>query len=442
MLKNIASFIERFSLLRKGERVLVAYSGGSDSTALLIALADLGYSVSAAYINHRLRGQESAEEEKFVREFCKSNRIPLYVEPLEWKRIPSNLEEAARKKRYRHLAKIAQQHRFKKVALAHHRDDTVETFLLRLLRGAGMQGLAQPKSRRGIFIRPMLECSRSDVLTYLQSRGIRYFTDSSNTNVKFRRNAIRHELLPLLEKFNPRVRSALHRTASWIEEQNLLISALLQPYFALIKKGKNRVKIRREKLLELPEPLQKALLQAAILMLDPSAYPPARTRQKLLQTVKACKTLELQGFLVVESTEDWIQVRLKTGQIGSYELDIPRSGKYFFPPGNVHLKFTPTRQLGFERKADAAYVDAGKASFPLLIRNWKKGDVFRPLGMKGHKKLSDYLIDRKVPRAERKRIPLVFKEEELIWIAGHQISEDYRVTDQTKKVLRIELKHV
>lgn len=439
----VERFIREQRLLKPGERVLVAYSGGPDSTALLLILQDLGYRVSLAYVNHGLRGDESEREERFVREFCRQHKIPLFVEHLTWKQRPSNLEEQARKKRYRHLAKVAREHGFRKVALGHHRDDAVETFLLRLLRGSGPRGLSSIPAKRGEYVRPLLDCPRSEILLYLDQKQAPCFQDTSNKDLTLQRNRIRHEILPLLEKhFNPELKAALHRTSRWILEQNRLLDQLMKPHLKLIQTRKNTVRINKSKYLLLPAPLQKALLHAAFEKMDPALRVSSRTRETVLKMVKKSKNLELPGFLMVESTRDWIQVRLKTGPVGFFELDIPGAGIYFFPPGGVHLKFTPSRKISFEKRTDAAFLDAGRVSFPLLVRNWKKGDTFRPLGMKGHKKLSDFLIDRKVPKAERKRIPLVFKEEELVWVAGHQISDDFRVTDATRRVLRIELKHV
>lgn len=424
--------------------MLVAYSGGPDSTALMLLLRDLGYKVSAAYVNHRLRGEESEREEAFVREFCHERRIRLFVEHLSWKqRRPSNLEEQARKRRYRHLAKVEQEHRFRVVALGHNRDDVAETFLLHLVRGSGPRGLSGIWPKRGPYVRPLLECSRAEILDYLGQKQASCFNDSSNTDPALQRNRMRHEILPLLEKhFNPELKASLHRTSRWILEQNRLLAELMKPYLKLIQVRQNYLRIKRSEFLRLPVSLQKVVLQAALDRMDPTLLISSRTREAMLKSVKNGKIMELPGFLMVESKEDWIQVRLKKGPVGSFELDIPGAGVYFFPPGSVHLKFTPLRRVGFEKRADAAFLDAGRVSFPLLVRNWKKGDAFRPLGMKGHKKLSDFLIDRKVPRAERKRIPLVFKEEELVWVAGYQIGDDFKVTGATRKVLRIELKHV
>ena len=177
---RIRQFLAANSLLEPEDRVLVAYSGGPDSTCLLLLLREIHPETAAVYVNHRLRGEESVQEEAFVRNFCEKRGIPLYVEHLSWRKQPSNLEETARKRRYLHLTKAAQEHGFTKVALAHHSDDAAETFLLRLLRGSGPRGLAGPMPRRGLFIRPLLQPSHAEILSYLQDREIPFFADSSN----------------------------------------------------------------------------------------------------------------------------------------------------------------------------------------------------------------------------------------------------------------------
>jgi tRNA(Ile)-lysidine synthetase-like protein len=154
------------------------------------------------------------------------------------------------------------------------------------------------------------------------------------------------------------------------------------------------------------------------------------------------ETLELPGFLVVKSTQDSVRVSRKTGSVGYCEIDVPGPGGYPFPPASVQLIFSVTSMTEpteFQAHDTVAFLDGERASFPLYVRNWKKGDSFQPLGMQGNKKISDFLIDRKVPRDERKKIPFVFKDDDLIWVAGHQIHHQYRVKDQTRKVLKIEL---
>jgi tRNA(Ile)-lysidine synthase len=160
----------------------------------------------------------------------------------------------------------------------------------------------------------------------------------------------------------------------------------------------------------------------------------------LLNAIQAGRIMELPGYLLVRCTKSFAIFETKQKRTGIVEVDVPSAGVYPFQAGHVTLSFSTGKPDQFQPTDEVAFLDADRAPFPLYIRNWKKGDFFRPLGMKGHKKLSDYLIDRKVPRQSRKRIPLVFKDDDLIWVAGHQIHHNYRVTPSTRKLLRIELR--
>jgi tRNA(Ile)-lysidine synthase len=440
LIRKVQRYIQEHSLLASGDRVLVAYSGGADSTCLLLILRELFPDTAAAYVNHNLRGKESKQEEEFVRRFCSGHSIPLFVEHLSWNRGRSNLEEEARKKRYRHLAKVATAEGYQKVALAHHRDDLLETFFLRLLRGSGPSGLAGMKPSRGIYIRPLLECTREEIEEYIRARNAQYFTDSSNQNLDFARNRIRHELIPYLQQhFNPAIRSALARSARWLDEQHQLIAEYLESQSGVIRNEKQELSFSRDRFLELSNPLKKALLKKILVQVDPSIRPSARLLKALLESIEKKENLELPGFLMIESFGDSVRFRSKIGSIGYCEIDVPGAGIYPFPPGNVALDFSISETIELPSPKDVAFLDAEKASFPLSIRNWKKGDHFYPFGMSGRKKLSDFWIDEKIPRKERKRIPLVFKNDDLIWIGGHRIDERYRIIGSTKKVLKIEL---
>jgi tRNA(Ile)-lysidine synthase len=439
---KIKEIIKRNSLIEKGDRILVAYSGGPDSTALLTLLKDLyDANVAAIYVNHRLRGKESEEEETFVRTFCQSRNIPLFVEMIRWKKTPSDLEQAARKRRYRHLAKVAYEQEFQKVALGHHQNDAVETFLLNMIRGSGPRGLGGIQLKRGIYVRPMLECTREEVLAYLNEHKIPFFIDRSNQNSNFVRNRIRHQLIPMIEKeLNPRFATAIFNTSLWIAEQNRLLFKLLQPYRALIKKQNHDSWIlNRTKWVKMDVDLRKAFLRMAVSEMDPDLLLSSKTLRSLMEAIEESRTMELPGFLKVQHSKNSIEFRKKDQRMGIVELDVPSPGTYRFAPANATLHFSIRKTNDYHPAPNVAYLDASRASFPLYIRNWKRGDSFRPLGMKGHKKLSDFLIDKKVPKNLRKLIPLVYKDDDLIWLAGYQIHHDYRMTGKTNKLLRIEM---
>jgi tRNA(Ile)-lysidine synthase len=441
IITKVRNFIKKHSLIHRGERVLVAYSGGPDSTFLLMALKAMHPDVAAVYVNHQLRGRESKKEEEFVRQFCKKNKIPLFVEKISWRKRPADLEQSARKRRYRHLAKVAKERGFDKVALAHHTDDAVETFLLHLVRGAGPEGLAGMQFQRDIYIRPLLDCTHKELLQYLQQHRIPFFTDTTNKNSKFRRNRIRNQLIPYLQKyFNPEFSEAIYRTTNWIEEQNRLLKELLQPYERIMEHKEGIWVMNRTEWLRFSPALQKAVLKRLLARMSSDLRLNAKTLQNLVTSIQNQRDMELPGCLKVRCKEGVIQFLKKEERIGLIETDVPSSGKYPFLAGKVTLDFSVRSRQEFAPAQHIAYLDADKASFPLYIRNWKKGDFFRPLGMKGHKKLSDFLIDKKVPRNSRKQIPLVYKDDDLVWVTGFQIHHDYRVTESTKKVLRIEAK--
>jgi tRNA(Ile)-lysidine synthase len=231
-MKRVQNFIEEHSLIGADDKIAVAFSGGPDSTSLLHILKQLHPQTEAIYVNHNLR-KDSGKEEKFVRQFCDRNKIMLHVEQMNWKKQPANLEEAARKKRYRHFEKVAKEFGFTKIALAHHQDDLVETIILRLIRGTGPRGLMAMQPIRGRYIRPFLDTTRSEIQQYLVEQSVRSYSDPTNKNRNFDRNKIRHDLLPYIESnFNPKVRLALLRFADWSEEQSNLIDQLIEPHLA------------------------------------------------------------------------------------------------------------------------------------------------------------------------------------------------------------------
>jgi tRNA(Ile)-lysidine synthase len=439
---RVRRFLAARSLLDASDRVAVAYSGGPDSTALLLVLRRIHPDTAAIYVNHQLRDDESVREEHFIKDFCASRSIPLVIERIRWRSRPANLEENARKRRYAHLTKAAREHGFTKVALAQHRDDAVETFLQRLMRGSGPRGLGRLASRRGIFIRPFLEIPRVDIDRYLHQEQIPFFTDTSNLDIRFLRNRIRHDLLPLLEKnYNPRVRQALAKAAEWLGEQNELLDELMKPYSNTIREEGSRILMMKKELSRCSDALKKQLLRMALQKADPHLRPDAALLQHLLRLLKKDgENLELPGFLMVKSVSDAIVFVAKTGEAGFHEIDIPGAGSYFFPPGDSLLIFSMQQDFVFTDNPNVAYVDADRAAFPLRARNWKKGDRFHPLGMNGTQKLSDYWIDRKIPRRQRKSIPLIFKDDDLVWVAGHRLSHDFRISETTKRALKIELK--
>jgi tRNA(Ile)-lysidine synthase len=438
--EKVSEFLATRDLIHADERVVVGFSGGPDSTCLLLILRELLADIAAVYINHNLRGDESQREEEFVRAFCEQRKIPLFVEALQWTSIPGNLEDAARRKRYRHYSKVAAENHFDRVALGHQQDDVAETFLLRLIRGTGPRGLAGIAAKRGIYVRPLLQCSREEILEFLREKRIPFFSDSSNARLDFQRNRIRNELIPYIRKnFNAVFPEPLFRAIHWIAEQNDLIEELLLPFQKMIHATAEGIWLYRKEFTGSSGPLRKAILRIALQEADPTLQISSRILAVVLCAIEQRQRIELPGFLEVRTDEERIQFSVKKNP-GNIEVDVPAEGEYFFPPGNCSLQFRTAKDIAIGQSHDSAVIDFEKACFPLYIRNARRGDRFQPLGMRGHKKLSDFFIDRKIPRPVRKSIPLVFKNDELVWVGGQQLNEKYRVTSQTKTFLQIELK--
>jgi tRNA(Ile)-lysidine synthetase-like protein len=201
----------------------------------------------------------------------------------------------------------------------------------------------------------------------------------------------------------------------------------------------NSICLKRKEFVTLPRQIQKGIFRHSATYLDPHLYPSAHTTKLFFDHLDTNSDLELPGFLMVQFTPELIILKPKQGPIGLIEIDVPGAGTYLFPPANLQLVFSASKKNDLHYSSTTAHLDADLANFPFIIRNWIKGDSFQPLGMRGHKKLSDYWIDRKVPRHQRKRIPLVFQGEELIWVAGYTIDDRFKVTEKTINVLKIEM---
>jgi tRNA(Ile)-lysidine synthase len=373
--------------LTPGEPLLIGVSGGADSVALLDALVQSGYRPHVCHLNHQWRGAESEADAESVRELAGQYGLSVTIES---HKVASD-EDAARQARLAFFESIG----IPTVALAHTADDQVETFLMRLIRGAGLDGLAGMWPERQIgslrIIRPLLAVTRKEVLEYLRARGLKYREDSSNANRQFLRNRIRHELLPLLERdYNPGIRDVLRRTAEILRAE-----AVGDPVAA------ERRSIRQLSF-EQVEALRK------------------------LATKEGWKTTEQWPLnLTGETVIQQLGVMVIVGEHGGTGLRACRAD-----PAQAG---TPVPPSGNEERFDADALGDG-----LFVRTWQAGDRFQPLGMTGEKKLQDFFVDEKIPRRQRGRIPLLCAADgRIAWVVGYRIGEPFKVTAQTRHVLRI-----
>lgn len=451
MLDQVRKTIARSAMLQPGDRVLIAVSGGVDSVVLLHALhalkEELQLSLAVAHFDHAIR-PDSAQDAKFVRELARSLRLKFYTERTD---VPAyahahklSLEVAARHLRYQFLEKTARAHNLTKIALGHTLNDQAETLVMRLLRGSGLEGLTGiPPARISgelIYIRPLIECTRDQIIAFAQTHKLRWREDPTNYDTTIFRNKIRHELLPILKEYNPNVLATLGRTARLLAQAARALERDAEQ--ALTKLIKNEspqgLTLDLQSLLGLSEYLRGLVLRHAIARVNPLCEPEAAHIESVLEWASRHGAGELHLPAGVRVLRRHHQV-IVTAQP-------PTSQRYFeyllTVPGETALPEIGWRfQTAFSSKQRTstaklhALLDADKIQGVLFVRNRRPGDRIRLRS--GTKKLQDFFIDRKIPRERRDVIPLICDENALIWIVGEAVNEEYRVTPQTQHILEI-----
>ena len=459
LLGTVRRTIRRHSLASPGTRVVVALSGGGDSVALAHLLRDLHAAgdlsvAGVAHFNHQLRDDADRDEA-----FCGSMSAAFGWPFLSGRgdvraraaHEDRSIEDAARTARHEFLDRARAHFSADVVAVGHTRDDQAETFLLRLMRGAGPRGLSAMHPRNGHIIRPLLDCRRGDLRAYLEERAIAFVDDQTNADVTIPRNRVRAELLPLLEqRFNPSVVDALAAQAELARDDWM---------WMIDEVRSQNLEVRSAaELLAIPRALRRitvwlAMTEAAVGRTVSLDHVDAVL--ELLESPGGSGSIDAPGH-VVERIGD--RVVLRKGRSGDARSTEAALFRYPLPvPGEVALP-----DQGFVVSAELAAADAGVQALranvrnratavvttegwaaPLAVRNRRPGDRFRPFGLDGQKKLQDFLVDRKVARADRDHVPLVVDENDrILWVAGYEIDEAFRVTAASRAVLILTLRQV
>jgi len=455
---SFKAVLAREGMWTPGTGVLAAVSGGADSTCLLDLFLRLReespFDLAVAHLNHSLRGAESDRDEEFVRSLAGRLGLPFHVRRLSPGSLEGSkdgLEAAARRARYAFLRETAREAGAKRVALGHTRDDQAETFLLRLVRGSGTRGLAgiYPVVE-GLFIRPLLGVGRSDVETYLKERSLPCLLDSSNADPGRTRNRIRSLLLPLLRKeFNPEIVPALARATEILREEEAYLDEVTRHLARrLLRREASGIALSIPAVRVLYPALRRRLLRLALEEARGGRGPAAPAG---FEAVEALEELAREGrHGVATSLGGGLEARVLYSDLSLLDTlsDLPLEGEVPLPvPGEAALPGLGLRlkareveasSIGDPRTgsaADRALLDADALPGPLLVRSRRSGDTFRPLGSAGEAKLKSYLIDRKVPRPARERVPLVVSGSRIAWVVGFQIDDRYKVTPGTRRIL-------
>ena len=439
MIQQFINYIQENHLFNQTDAILVGVSGGIDSVVLLDLLDKAGYSVAIGHCNFRLRGSESDGDEQLVADLARKYDVPLYKTAFDTADYATenkiSIEMAARELRYQWFETIRTTHHFDYIAVAHHRDDQLETFFLNLARGTGLSGLTGMRPINGKIVRPLLFASREEIEHYRRKNFLDFREDASNQSLDYQRNKIRHTLLPVMEKLNPSFRDGLIRTMSYLEDVSKICDrAVAQAWerVALRKGNDYLISIAELKLLD---PMPTYLFE----FLKPYGFNSVVVGDMVTSMDGISgKQFISQSHRIVHNRESLILAPL-----------LPENTKHFYlEEGREELTNPVHLKIGVVRKKDSfkipdsrfvACIDRDRVQFPLMIRKWQQGDYFKPLGMGGFKKVSDFFIDSKLSIPEKENTWIMANGEQVIWIIGHRLDDRYKITSATQMILRLEL---
>jgi tRNA(Ile)-lysidine synthase len=425
-------------------RILVAVSGGMDSVTLLHLLKNLGFTIAAAHVNFQLRGDESNSDEAFVKELAAHYGIPFYSKCFDTKSFADkegiSTQMAARNLRYKWFEQQATQHQWDFIATAHHLDDQIETFFINLLRGTGISGLKGIPAKSGLIIRPLLPFYRIEIEEYVKTRRLDYREDSSNSKTDYLRNRIRHQLLPLLDELQPAFRKVMAGNLDHLmAAESFFRQAIAEQTKGMLTEGDSGLQITFPQILQSkhPELLLHEILQeygfsttqSKQIFLALDSQPGKIFFSDSHRLIKDREFLLLQALSELDGDESCMVIEENITEV-------------FCP---LHLQFqTLARDIDFQPSPDPdkAFLDLAALQFPLKVRKWKHGDRFKPLGMKGQMKLSDFFVANKFSIAEKERTWLLTDNaDNIIWIIGHRIADPNRIRPATKTVYSIAYIH-
>jgi len=471
ILKTVRQTIATHRMLAMDDSVLIAVSGGPDSVTLVYVLrtlaTDYRLRLAIAHLNHGLRGKDADRDAEFAADIARQLDLPFYMEKKDVRQLQKiahlSLEEAARKMRYGFFDEISARYGYNKIAVGHHGNDNAELVLMNLLRGSGPLGLSGiAPVRDGKIVRPLIHLKRSEIDDYIAERKLAFVTDTSNSDLSFRRNRIRHHLIPELEKaYNPAIIETLNRLATIMRAEDLWFEDILSKDFnnCIAVKGLDTVSIVLDRFEGLAAAVRRRILRRAIRSVKKDL------RRITLAQIDAVLTLvDKSPKMGCLDLPDGIRVVLKAAELtisnrpiddtpGADGSDGSAGIDYRYtitPPGALSIQEAGATiklaEIGTHDIPDfntvgknLAFFDMDRLRFPLVVRNARPGDRFSPLGLNGTQKVKKYFIDNKIPRPRRRLCPLLLSAGKIVWIAGHRIDNCAKVVSVTRRILKAEL---
>ncbi len=438
MQKDFQQFINSNNLCSNKNRLLLGISGGIDSICMFHLFRQLEFPIGIAHCNFQLRGSESDQDEEFVRNLANQYDIPFFTIRFNTKEFAESngisIQMAARDLRYNWFEEIREDHNYDFITIAHNRDDVIETFLINLTRGSGIKGLTGIKPKSGNIIRPLLYASRNEIIEYIDKHNLKYREDSSNSSVKYSRNLIRHEIIPLFEKINSGFRERVIENISKLKDTETIYNASIDNAKNSILRNENqKMLISLEKLNQL-NPISSFLYE----ILKPYGFSGTQTHDIIdsLEGISGKQFLSVTHRLIKDRNDLIIE---EIHQIHNKIYYIDQDTENITSPINLNItKQELNDEFEITKSKDIGLFDLDKIEFPLILRKWKKGDYFMPLGMSNLKKLSDFFIDNKLSLIDKENTWILENCNKIIWIIGQRIDERFKISDKTSNILKIE----
>jgi tRNA(Ile)-lysidine synthase len=441
MLANLQKYIFDRQLLVVGQKILLTVSGGIDSMVMAYLLMQLPVSLAVAHCNFGLRGDESDTDEKFVRDYAQKNKLPLFVKHFDTAGYATennlSIQIAARDLRYAWFEELLATEGFDAYATAHNFDDQVETFFINLLRGTGIAGLQGIKSRNGNCIRPLLFATRTEIVNYAEQNNIAYREDSSNQKDDYLRNRLRHHVLPALRESSGRFESGFKSTFEILKQTQSFINDEIDRRRQLMLHSDGDYTLIRLSYLRQEVHQHFVLFE----LLKPFGFNQSGIGDIIKNTNSTPGKLFLSAsHRLTIDREHLVLMPLEKEETVFNIYKINEDDEQMNQPLQLRFLVIESKELELKRSPDIAQLDCDKLRFPLTLRKWQAGDYFYPLGMRGRKKISDFITDQKMATIEKQNLWLILSGNDIVWVAGYRIDERYKVSSATQKVFVVELK--
>jgi len=447
--EKLFAFINQFGLIRNGEKLLVGFSGGPDSVFCLYFLnkfkRKFRIEIAAVHVNHNIR-QTSSYDADFCSSFCSEKKIRFFSESVNVlsyaKMNKVSAEEAGRELRYSIFEKLADNYNYDKIVTAHNLDDNAETVLLNLVKGSGLNGLTGIPVQRGKIIRPVLCLSKSEILSYLRQAKINYVIDETNKSNEYQRNFLRNEIIPKLkEKLNPVFPEAVFKLSDNLRNLNEYIE---KEVIEFINSGIKIIDSGFELNLKSSKNIHPFVFSEAIRNFYADKLKIGFQKSdleklyKLIQSQKGKKNILRNGWSAIRENDSIVYIKMDFGKKSEESpfVDVLLNSNQKL---NIDVSTLNIDSVSYVKDGKTEFIDADKIHGRLVLRKWKPGDKFIPIGMKNHRLISDFLTDLKFPAAKKKNVFVLVNRNNIVWVVGLRISDDYKITKKTKKIMRLSI---